>query len=247
MSRPSGTSLPRRLARRDPSGKDVRRPIDESTKKNVILIETENLLRSEEDFLSSLSQIHTVVLSRLLQVTDVPDPLGNDYLTLMKLLNERFHGVWDVTTGCFQTLKESPGRLAGDIQDLYLLTEEARLLQVYTGYISAFTDFLVMKGFERSAKQSSSYWKENRKLLLQLIGERSETPIHVLLQRVLMEPFRNHVQQYSLLLSRLTPLKDASLADSIAAFERLQTFISQALDEASQTKLLWSSMSSKLV
>ncbi|XP_040287445.1 ALS2 C-terminal-like protein [Bufo bufo] len=247
MSRPSGTSLPRRLARRDPSGKDVKRPIDESTKKNVILTETENLLSSEEDFLSSLSQIHTVVLSRLLQVTDVPDPLGNDYLTLMKRLNERFHGVWDVTAGCFQTLKESPGRLAGDIQDLYLLTEEARLLQVYRGYVSAFTDFLVMKGFERSAKQSSSYWKENRKLLLQLIGERSEPPIHVLLQRVLMEPFRNHVQQYSLLLSRLTPLKDASLADSIAAFERLQTFISQALDEASQTKLLWSSMSSKLV
>ncbi|XP_069815262.1 ALS2 C-terminal-like protein isoform X3 [Dendropsophus ebraccatus] len=249
MSMPSRTSIPRRLARRNLSGKDAKRPIDESTIKNLILTETENLLKSEEDFLSSLSQINTIVLNKLLQVPDVPDPLGNDYLTLLKLLNDRFHGVWDLTDGCFQTLKQSFEEPEVDSQDLYLVTENSRLLQVYTEYVSAYTTFLVMKGFEKSAKQSSSYWKGNKKLLLQLIGDQPETPVHVMLQRVLIEPLRNHVQQYSLILSRLntTLSQDASLVDSIAAFVRLQTFISQALDEASQTKLLWSSVSSKLV
>ncbi|KAG9464710.1 hypothetical protein GDO78_019485 [Eleutherodactylus coqui] len=120
---------------------------------------------------------------------------------------------------------------------------------MYREYISAFTNFMVMKGFEKSAKQSSSYWKGNKKLLLQLIEEQSETPVHMILQRAFIEPFRNHVQEYSLLLSRLneTLSMDATLTDSITAYGRLQTFISQALDEASQTKTLWSSVSSKLV
>ncbi|XP_077123971.1 ALS2 C-terminal-like protein isoform X2 [Ranitomeya variabilis] len=249
MSRPNRTSLPRRLARRDPSGKDVKRPMDEAAIKKLILSEAETLLTLEADFLSSLSQISSIVLSRLLQVTDVPDILGNDYLQLLRHLSDKFHAVWDVTTRCFQTLKEASGHRTVDLQELYLLSEESAILQSYSQYVAAFTNFLVLKGFEKSAKQSSSYWKGNKKLLLQLIGEESETPVHLMLQRVCIQPFTNHVQQYSLLLSRLNGalLKNTTLVDSIAAFGRLQTFIRQALDEASQTKMLWSSVSSKLV
>ncbi|KAM3909778.1 ALS2 C-terminal-like protein isoform 2-T2 [Leptodactylus fuscus] len=248
MSRPIGTSLPRRLARRDPSSKDLKRPIDESAKKNIISTETENLRKAEEDFLSSLSQINTIVLNRLLQVTDVPD-FGSDYLKMLKLLSDGFHAIWDLTAGCFQTLKQCCEQPAGGALELYPLTEQSAFFQVYTGYIAAFTNFLVMRGFEKSAKRSSSYWKGNKRVLLELIGEGSEPPVHVLLQRVLIEPFRNHLQQYTARLSRLSATlgKDASLADSITAFVQLQTFISQALDEAAQTKILWSSMSSKLV
>ncbi|XP_069585232.1 ALS2 C-terminal-like protein isoform X2 [Ranitomeya imitator] len=249
MSRPNRTSLPRRLARRDPSGKDIKRPMDESAIKKRILAEAETLLTLEADFLSSLSQISAIVLSRLLQVTDVPDILGNDYLQLLRRLSDKFHAVWDVTTRCFQTLKEASGHRTVDLQELYLLSEESAILQSYSQYVAAFTNFLVLKGFEKSAKQSSSYWKGNKKLLLQLIGEQSETPVHLMLQRVCIQPFTNHLQQYSLLLSRLNGafLKNTTLVDSIAAFGRLQTFIRQALDEASQTKMLWSSVSSKLV
>ncbi|XP_073407247.1 ALS2 C-terminal-like protein isoform X2 [Dendrobates tinctorius] len=203
MSQPNRTSLPRRLARRDPSGKDVKGPMDESAIKTLILTEAETLLTSEADFLSSLSQISAIVLSRLLQMTDVPDILGNDYLQLLRRLSDNFHAVWDVTARCSQTLKEASGHQTVDIQDLYLLSEESAILQSYTQYVAAFTDFLVMKGFEKSAKQASSYWKGNKKLLLQLIGEQSETPVHLMLQRVCIQPFTNHLQQYSLLLSRL--------------------------------------------
>ncbi|XP_073533260.1 ALS2 C-terminal-like protein isoform X2 [Phyllobates terribilis] len=248
MSRPNRTSLPRRLARRDPSGEGIRRPMDEAAIKKLILTEAETLLTLEEDFFSSLSQISTVLLSRLLQVTDVPDTFGSDDLQLRRRLSDHFHAVWDVTARCFQTLKETSGHQTVDIQDLYLLSEESPILQSYTQYVAAFTNFLVMKGFEKSAKQSS-YWKGNKKLLLQLIGEQAETPVHLMLQRVFIQPFTSHLQQYSLLLSRLNGafLKDTTLIDSIAAFGRLQTFIRQALDEAVQTKMLWSSVSSKLV
>ncbi|KAM4027148.1 ALS2 C-terminal-like protein isoform 2-T2 [Anomaloglossus baeobatrachus] len=250
MSRPNKTSLPRRPARRDPSGKDAKRPMDESAIKKLILIESETLLKLEEDFSSSLSQISTIVLSRLLQVTDVADILGGDYLLLLRSLSDKFHAVWEVTARCFQTLKETSEHETVDVQDLYLLTEESQILQVYTQYVAAFTHFLVMKGFEKSAKQSSSYWKGHKKLLLQLLGEQSDTPVHLVLQSVFIQPFTHHVQQYSLLLSRLSgafPKDTTTLINSIAAFGRLQTFISQALDEASQTKMLWSSVSSKLV
>ncbi|XP_072010643.1 ALS2 C-terminal-like protein isoform X2 [Engystomops pustulosus] len=243
MSRPSATSLSRRLARRDPASKEVRRPLDESNMKNLLRTERQSLLQSEEEFLSSLSQINSIVLNPMLQATD---DSGGGCLQLLQNLSVAFLGVWDVTAENYQTLKRRHKEEA-EMKEIHIITEEAPLLQAYTRYVAAFTDFLVMKGCERAAKQSS-YWKGNKKLVLQLIGERSETPTHVMLQRVLIEPFRNQVQQYSLLLSRLTAAfsQDASLTDSVAAFVRLQTFISQTMDEATQTKMLWSSVSGRL-
>ncbi|XP_075070253.1 ALS2 C-terminal-like protein isoform X2 [Mixophyes fleayi] len=252
MSKINRTSLSRRLIRRNASTpRDPKRTMDASVIKNSCLTGAESLLKTEEDFLSSLSQINTTVLNTLLQVTDTHDHLGKDHLKLLKRLNERFHSLWDLTTGCFQTLKQKYDLLAVDVQDIYLQTEESQFLQVYTEYFISVTSYQVMKGFEKSAKQTS-YWKANKKLLLQLVGETSETPIHVLLQRVFIEPFRDHVQQYSLLLSKLngTLSKDAGivpLTNSLTAFVTLQTYIRQSLDEASQTKILWSSLSHRLV
>ncbi|XP_063780591.1 ALS2 C-terminal-like protein isoform X2 [Pseudophryne corroboree] len=250
MSTVSATSFSRRLARRNVSAsRELRRTMDGSVVKNACLTGAESLLKTEEDFLSSLSQINTAVLNTLLQVTDAHD-LGGDHWQALKLLNDRFHSLWELTASCFQALKQKYELLAVDLPDIYLMTKESHFLQGYTEYFVSATNYLVMKGFEKSAKQTS-YWKANKKLLMQLVGEPMETPINVLLQRVLIEPFRDHVQQYSLLLSKLngTLSKEAGIApltDCLTGFVNLQSYISQSLDEAFQTKILWGSLSHKL-
>ncbi|XP_018430170.1 PREDICTED: ALS2 C-terminal-like protein, partial [Nanorana parkeri] len=248
MSKNNGTSIARRVARRTgPSQKNASRSVDGSVIKNICLTGAEALLEREQDFLSTLSQVNTLVLNTLLQSTG-KSPIGNS--KVLKVLNDKFHKVWDLTARCFQTLKKNYDLLAVDIQDIYLMTEESHFIEVYTEYFVAVTSYMVIKGFEKSAKQTS-LWKTNTKALMQLVKESSETPINMLLQRVFIEPFRQHIQQYHFQLSKLNGnlLKDAGvepLKKTPEVFGSLESFISQCLDEALQTRTLWASLSKRL-
>lgn len=253
MSKFNGVSVARRAARRSaPASSNAKRSVDGSVIKNICLTSAESLLRTEQNFLSTLSQVNTLVLNILLQSTETHHDLpSKDYSNVLKVLNDKFHKVWDLTAGCFQTLKNNYDHLAVDIQNIYLMTEESQFIRVYTEYLEAVTSYVVIKGFEKSAKQGSSHWKANTKAMTQIIRENSEPPIHMLLLRVLTEPFRRHIQQYCFQLTKLNEdlQKDAGVAPLRKALEvyvSLQSYISQCLDEASLTKNLWTTLSKKL-
>lgn len=252
MSKNNGASIVRRVARRTaPSQNSANRSVDVSAIKYICLTGAESLLKAEEDFLSTLSQINTLVLSTLLQSTDRHHELpGKEYSKVLKVLNEKFHKVWDLTAECFQTLKRNCDLLTVDLQDIYLLTEESQFIQVYTEYFAAVTSYMVIKGFEKSAKQTSNHWKGNTDHLMKLIKDNAETPIHLLLQKVFTEPLRQHIRQYSFQVSKLnTNLMQnsgvAPLSRTLEAFVNLQSHISQCLDEASQTRHLCTTLSKK--
>ncbi|OCT75387.1 ALS2 C-terminal-like protein isoform X1 [Xenopus laevis] len=238
-------SITRRLARREfSSSKDGRLSVGGSVMKIISSTSVESLLTAEEDFLEYLSFLSTVALNALLRAGAV-DP-GN--VKLLQHFNESFHGLWELISASYKTLKQTHEQnLALDTDELYLLQQATDFVQIFKEYFESVSDFMVVKGFDRAAKQASSYWKSNKKLLRQMIKDTTDGPVQVLLQRVFIDPFRNHVQHYTLFLSNLIEDSEAEpLTDVLNTFVELQKHISQILDEASQTKILWSQISNKL-
>uniref|UniRef100_A0A8C0HA89 ALS2 C-terminal like n=1 Tax=Chelonoidis abingdonii TaxID=106734 RepID=A0A8C0HA89_CHEAB len=194
----------------------------------------ESLLRSEETFSACLARINTIVLEPLLQAGKPPEEnvqKGKDNLKLLLLLNDRFHALWDLTEENHRTLKEkfsiSPSLC---LQDLYILWKGDLFLSIYI----------------------HEFWKTHKTALKQFLADfTSETSIPVALHTVLHKPLRDHVQQYALILTRLSEAigkcPDQELVTSVAKqYAKLQSFISQVLDEACLTKALWKSLGNKL-
>ncbi|KAM4689821.1 ALS2 C-terminal-like protein isoform 2-T4 [Discoglossus pictus] len=250
MSKPN-TSLSRRLARRHGNATlGSRLSFDAIKIENLCNTSVESILKNEKTFLASLSQINSLVLNTLLQA-DADDPVGRDHLKLLVVLNEKFHTLWDLTTRSHTTLQQAYGNSTLDIQDIYPIQDEEDFVKAYTQYFVSVTNYLVVKGFDRAAKQSSSHWKANKRVLKQLTGDSVETPLPILLQRVLIDPVRNYIKQTIEILAELNGKSaeetgQALVPDSLNAFVKLQTYISQSLDEASLTKTLWSTLSNRL-
>uniref|UniRef100_A0A8C4WF27 ALS2 C-terminal like n=1 Tax=Gopherus evgoodei TaxID=1825980 RepID=A0A8C4WF27_9SAUR len=97
-------------------------------------------------------------------------------------------------------------------------------------------------------KPCSEFWKTHKTALKQFLADfTSETSIPVALYTVLHKPLRDHVQQYALILTRLSECPDQEVVTSVAKqYAKLQSFISQVLDEACLTKALWKSLGNKL-
>ncbi|XP_063308895.1 ALS2 C-terminal-like protein [Pelobates fuscus] len=243
-----GKPLPRKLHKRHMSS--PRESQEGSHTKTVSQAAATKFLKTEEDFLIILSRINALVLNILLR-PDESDLLGKDHLKSILLVNERFHAIWDLTSGCCKTLKLGLGDSSVDVNDIYIVKNQSNLLQVYTEYFLAVTNHIVIKGFDKVAKPTSIYWKTNKRGLKTLIGETADISLTVFLQRIFTEPFRDHVQTYSLFLSQINgklaeESGETSSLDSLNTFVNLQKYISQILDEAFQTKMLWVSLSSKL-
>ncbi|XP_053324313.1 ALS2 C-terminal-like protein [Spea bombifrons] len=250
MSRPENKPLSRRLGqKRITSPRSSAMPLDNASLASVSRRAAESLLHSDGDFLITLSRIDSLVLSLLLQA-DENDAVGQDHLKSIRLVKKHFRALWDLTAECHRVLKELHENSSADVSDLYIIKDQRDFIHAYTQYFQSVTNHLVTKGFDKISKATSAYWKSNKNNLKVLIGETSEVSVSVFLQRLFTEPLRDHVQTYSLLLSKLNGefFQEGSAlgADSLNAFVDLQTFISQALDEASQTKLLWASLSSKI-
>ncbi|NXH89410.1 AL2CL protein, partial [Edolisoma coerulescens] len=94
-------------------------------------------------------------------------------------------------------------------------------------------------------------WKLHKSVLKQFLRDfTSESSLALALHSVLHKPIRNHIQSYLQLLSQLQErLREGSEKDVVATvireFGKLESFISQVLDEAWFTKDLWNSLGYK--
>ncbi|NXM14280.1 AL2CL protein, partial [Ploceus nigricollis] len=110
---------------------------------------------------------------------------------------------------------------------------------------------VVVQGFEQAAKSKSEAWKLHKAVLKEFLRDfTSESSLGLALHLVLHKPFQEHIQSYLRLLSQLQEqLQEGSERDVVATvvqeFGKLESFISQVLDEASLTKELWKSLGYK--
>ncbi|XP_053121368.1 ALS2 C-terminal-like protein isoform X2 [Hemicordylus capensis] len=205
-----------------------------------------SLLRSEETFSACLARINSVVLKPLLQSGSF------EHSKLFLLLNDHFHILWDLAEENYRALKQTFSTSeSACIQDIYLIWKADVFQDAYIQYFSTFASFAVVQGFEHAARNKSEIWKRHKPVLQQFLADFSlDTTMPVALHTVLNKPFRDHLQQYSLIFSTLEkstsqcPEKRA-VAEAAEEFVKLQAFISQALDEASLTRSLWKSLGHK--
>ncbi|NWV18777.1 AL2CL protein, partial [Origma solitaria] len=98
---------------------------------------------------------------------------------------------------------------------------------------------------------SSEAWKHHKTVLKQFLKDfTSESSLALALYTVLHKSIRDHIQEYLLLLSRLhQALQEGSEKDvvgsAIQEYGKLESFVSQVLDEACFTKALWKSLGYK--
>ncbi|GAB5568002.1 ALS2 C-terminal-like protein [Prionailurus iriomotensis] len=121
------------------------------------------------------------------------------------------------------------------------------------GYIEAYTSCVVVQAFQKAAKKRSEYWRGQRKALRQLLsGVSSEASVGTTLVQALRQPLAHHVQQYLLLLLSLGdtigerhPTREL-VVHAATLFGNLESFMRQALDQATATQALWHALSSRL-
>uniref|UniRef100_A0A8C0AQ54 ALS2 C-terminal like n=1 Tax=Buteo japonicus TaxID=224669 RepID=A0A8C0AQ54_9AVES len=115
-------------------------------------------------------------------------------------------------------------------------------------YFVTFANYVVVHGFEHATKSKRS---DHKAVLKQFLTDfTSETSMSLALYTVLHKPIRDHIEQYILLLTKLHEvLKEGSektvVTSAIKEYVKLQSFISQVLDEACFTKSLWKSLGYK--
>ncbi|XP_074841365.1 ALS2 C-terminal-like protein isoform X2 [Carettochelys insculpta] len=218
---------------------------------------TELLLRKEETFLACLARIDTVILKPLLQA-EPGEQKGKDNLKLLLLLNDHFHALWNLTEENHRTLKQTFSVSESlCLQDLYILGGADLFLSVYIQYFITFANCVVVQSFDQVPKNKSEFWKTHKTTLKQFLADfTSETSVPVALYTVLHKPLQDHVQQYNLILTRLgeaigkvpcgqSPERQL-VTNAAKQYAKLQSFISQVLDEACLTKALWKSLGHKL-
>ncbi|XP_032919598.1 ALS2 C-terminal-like protein isoform X1 [Catharus ustulatus] len=210
-----------------------------------------SLLQVEENFSSCLARIDALILKPLLQA-EPHDPKEKENFQLLVLLNDRFQALWNFTEENSRILREKCGSSdSGGIQDFYILWKGDLFLSLYIQYFVTFANFVVVQGFERASKSKSEAWKLHKVVLKEFLRDFiSESSLAPALHAALHKPFREHVQSHLQLLSQLQgQLQQGSEQDVVAAvireFRKLESFISQVLDEACFTKELWKSLGYK--
>ncbi|NXH37159.1 AL2CL protein, partial [Myiagra hebetior] len=110
---------------------------------------------------------------------------------------------------------------------------------------------VVVQGFEGAAESKSEVWKLHKPVLKQFLRDfTSESSLALALHSALHKPLRNHIRSHLRLLEQLQEqLQEGSEKDVVATviqeFGKLESFISQVLDEAWLTKDLWESLGHK--
>ncbi|XP_062978744.1 ALS2 C-terminal-like protein [Elgaria multicarinata webbii] len=205
-----------------------------------------SLLRTEETFSACLARINSVVLKPLVQSGSFENR------KFFLLLNDHFQAIWDLTEENYRILKQKlSSAKSTSVHEVYLIWKADLFLNTYIQYFSAFASCVVLQGFEHAARNKSEVWKSHKPSLKQLLEDFSpDTSIAVALHTVLHKPFRDHLQQYSLVFSKLKETSDqCSEREAITAaaeqFANLRSFIGQVLDEACLTRSLWKSLGHK--
>ncbi|XP_015209798.2 ALS2 C-terminal-like protein isoform X1 [Lepisosteus oculatus] len=212
-----------------------------------------SLVENEKAFLDCLSDLNTNVLQHLLYYNSV-DQKWDMHMKQVLQLNEKFHALWDQTGERCNHLKQLLHQSNPiTIKDLYIVSNTAGVQELYIQYFSAFTNLDVVGGFDYLAKKTSNYWKKNKINLSRFFfsSEKPESSVSVSLYRVLHERIRDQVTQYILILKRLCqstekPTGVQEVNEALKGYIDLQSHISQLLDDASLTKVLWKSLGQKL-
>ncbi|XP_061853436.1 ALS2 C-terminal-like protein isoform X3 [Colius striatus] len=212
---------------------------------------TASLLQVEETFSACLARIDALILKPLLQA-EPSDQKGKENFKLFLLLNDRFQALWNLTEENYRVLKQKCSTSESFcIQDIYPVWKGDLFLSLYIQYFVTFANYAVVHGFEHATKSKSEAWKHHKTVLKQLLTDFTpETSMSLALYTILHKPIRDHVQQYVQLLTKLKEvLKEGSEKDvvisAIKEYMKLESFISQVLDEACFTKALWKSLSYK--
>ncbi|MBN3298931.1 AL2CL protein, partial [Amia calva] len=222
-------------------------------------IASRSLVEAESVFVNCLSDINTSVLQHLLYHNTVDQKWQVQMKQLLQL-NERFQALWDQTGKRCKALQQglNAGGPLGP-RDLYLVSSITGVQEGYVQYFSSFTSLSVVGGFDYLAKKTSSYWKKNKDHLSKFLttSQKAENSVSVSLFRILHERIREQVNQYTLILKHLCQPGDQvqlnqkstgadELSEALRVYVDLQSHISQVLDEASHTKVLWKSLGQKL-
>nr|XP_056713937.1 ALS2 C-terminal-like protein [Euleptes europaea] len=204
------------------------------------------LLRTEETFSAYLARINSVILAPLLQSGSFEN------LDVFLRLNDHFHVLWDLTEEGCRSLKQTfSASECISAQDFYLIWKADLFLDQYVQYFSTFASYAAVQGFEHAATNKSEVWKSHKPALQQFLADFSlDASVAVALHTVLHKPFRDQLQQYSLILSKLKGSagqcpENEAIADATNKFAKLQSFVRQVLDEACLTKSLWKSLGHK--
>uniref|UniRef100_A0A8C6ZGP6 ALS2 C-terminal like n=1 Tax=Nothoprocta perdicaria TaxID=30464 RepID=A0A8C6ZGP6_NOTPE len=145
------------------------------------------------------------------------DQKGKENFKLLLLLNDRFQALWNFTEENYRMLKQKC-----NLGNIFLNLESC-----------------------------SEAWKHHKTVLKQFFTDfTSESSMSLALYTVLHKPIRDHVERHVLLLTELNealkedPEKEL-VTSVIKEYVKLESFISQVLDEACFTKALWKSLGYK--
>ncbi|XP_054245970.1 ALS2 C-terminal-like protein [Indicator indicator] len=212
---------------------------------------TASLLQVEETFSACLARIDALILKPLLQA-EPNDQKGKENFKLFQLLNDRFQALWNLTEENYWILKQKWSTSESFcIQDIYTIWKGDLFLSLYIQYFVTFANYVVVHGFEHATKSKSEAWKHHKTVLKQFLTDfTSESSMSLALYTVLHKPIRDHLDQYIQLLTKLKEaLQEGSEKDvvitAIKEYVKLESFISQVLDEACFTKALWKNLSYK--
>ncbi|XP_038664793.1 ALS2 C-terminal-like protein isoform X2 [Scyliorhinus canicula] len=208
------------------------------------------LFKLEQSFKNAVTDLKTHILRPLVK-TETSDQKNRPQLKeALLVLEESLEALCNESEEHCLHLQDTLDALTQ--KELYLLKNTQQLKGVYIWYFTAFTNYVVLCGFEHIAKQTSDYWKKNKKIVKGFrLDLSSNTSLSVSLYRVFHEPIRLQVQKYIDVLRKLSWClkknpETKPITDALATFIDLDKWIRQSLDVATLTKTLWNSLGSKL-
>ncbi|XP_021112753.1 ALS2 C-terminal-like protein isoform X2 [Heterocephalus glaber] len=218
-------------------------------------LEEMTLLRLEEAFLAMLAHVGSSILQPLLLAgPEHSEPWARECLCLLQQLHRSSEQLQEVTEQSLQSLQKRLHQpCTAGLESLLMLGSADRILQVYMEYIESYTSCMVVQVFQQVAKRKSRYWRVQFGLLQKhLPGMSFEGPVDAVLAQALRQPLVQHLQQCVLLLLQLRdglgkshPAQEL-VTQAITLYGNLQSFLQQALDQATATQALWHSLSSRL-
>ncbi|MBN3294496.1 AL2CL protein, partial [Polypterus senegalus] len=208
------------------------------------------LLDADEALLRHLTDIRHAVLDQLPQ-DDTADPRWQCQAQNIMRLSEGFcafcERLEENCTSLSRWLCQEP--MAG-VRGIYLVGDARGVRDAYIKYFSCFTNVVVLGGFEFLSRKMSSVWKKNKELQrlvsdVQKSGSRASVCLHQLFH----ERIQKQISQYALVLTQLFDDEAEECQEVGSALKELvglQHYVSQVLDEANSTKVLWQFTGQKL-
>ncbi|XP_013913814.1 PREDICTED: ALS2 C-terminal-like protein [Thamnophis sirtalis] len=168
------------------------------------------------------------------------------------LLNDHFQAIWHLTEGNYRTLREtySTSESVG-LPNVYLVCKTDLFLNAYVQYFFTFGTCVVLQNFEQASRSKSDAWKLHKPSLQEFLADfPPDSCLAIGLYTVLQKPFRDHLQLYACVLTKLKAATGQSSEKeeiSIASekFAKLRSYVSRIVDEAGFTAALWKTVGTK--